>query len=169
MANIYVGFHDRKSCNRILKPPGGGTSDIFNTSLGEKVVESDNAKSTLLLSETTPIIATEENNVDCPVNGTDIKTSDGKIGTEENQPSCVNVPDNSEDPKIETLNISDENNKDEAQEKTDDKKDIAEVNSPKSESISSVIHENQHKEKVTTPEKKIGQRVPPGGYSSGLW
>lgn len=31
MAQIYVGFNDQRNSSRVLKPPGGGTSDIFGT------------------------------------------------------------------------------------------------------------------------------------------
>lgn len=163
MANIFVGFHDRKSSSRILKPPGGGTSDIFNTSATEKT----NEHSTPFVGIMPSSPPTTED-ISRPLNGTENKTPLEE--KEINLQNGDNVSDNTECPKIETLSIVDGNQSEETQEKYSEEKKEVEVNNTKTESISSIIHENQQKEvKVTTPERKVGQRVPPGGYSSGLW
>lgn len=164
MANIFVGFHDRKSSSRILKPPGGGTSDIFNTAVTEKKPEFNNLKSSdpVTITNISPTTTPTKEELPCPLNGS---------ATKEDQQNGDKNESNTETPKIETLNIIDQCQKEESQDtKVDGNQCKVEEQDVKTESISSLIHENQHKEvKVTTPEKKVYQRVPPGGYSSGLW
>lgn len=172
MANIYVGFHDRKSCNRILKPPGGGTSDIFNTSsevANEPVKVKDT--STVISPETTPSSTPIKEEPSCPLNGMDSKNVESNVQQFVQDQNSNKFSENIETPNVETLSINDENKNEEVQQKSvEEKSENIEVKKTQSESISCLIHDNNHKEiKVTTPEKKASHRVPPGGYSSGLW
>lgn len=174
MANIFVGFHDRKSSSRILKPPGGGTSDIFNTSVTEPVSPKVKSASSEVIQETTPVSTPIKEELLCPINGTDIKTVVDTVETEIYHHNGDTVADSVKIPKIEALSMIEENQKEEVQVNSGEtKNETVEVTTTKSENVSSLIHEHQHKEvketKVITPERKIGQRVPPGGYSSGLW
>lgn len=138
MANIYVGFHDTRNSSRVLKPPGGGSSDIFGTEI--KSAPSTPAK--------------------------DSVDANNPIAPEEKSDSYTEVEErpDSEELKIGNLSIDEENG-----EKDEDLSDEAKVDK-KPDTISSIIRQNDNVQSpVPEPEKKTPQRVPPGGYSSGLW
>lgn len=149
MANIYVGFHDQRNSSRVLKPPGGGSSDIFGTDAFKiKNEEVNSAPSTPAKgdvdskNQNTPEDKSDSNNVD---------------NTKEEH-------SNSDGPKIENLSINEEN-----EEKQEDASGEAK-GEKKPDTISSIIRQDDKVQSSgTESEKKTPQRVPPGGYSSGLW
>lgn len=144
MANIYVGFHDQRSCNRILKPPGGGTSNIFGTD---------------------PPPAKKEDSKSIP--GTPTKETVEETKTEEPQVEKCEAGDGNgenQEPQLENLSIADENGE---KQETEPSEKRAE---PRQDTISSIIRQNDKIESpVVETEKKSAHRVPPGGFSSGLW
>ncbi|XP_018579982.1 jupiter microtubule associated homolog 1 [Anoplophora glabripennis] len=152
MANIYVGFHDQRSSSRVLKPPGGGSSDIFGT--GPVKAKNEEIKS----APNTP----SKNDVDTKnqINPEEKSDSDSVTNNKQVEQS------NSEEIKIENLSINEENG-----EKLEDRPSETKATS-KPDTISSIIRQDDQVEvqsPVIEPEKKTPQRVPPGGYSSGLW
>lgn len=171
MANVYVGFHDRKSCSRILKPPGGGTSDIFNTSLEETSPAKTNNRS--VTSPNKEPIATE-NVTKVETNGTEHKENKELVEPtpkETQQEEKLEIQP--EEIKIDSLTISEKINEETKEEKKGDSEtDTTQENATKSttETLSSIVHRSEQSEiKTTVTEKRNKHRVPPGGYSSGLW
>ncbi|KAJ8927524.1 hypothetical protein NQ314_019999 [Rhamnusium bicolor] len=135
MANVFVGFHDQRNSSRVLKPPGGGTSDIFGT---------DAPKNTKNGIEPTPNKRNELNIATKPV-----------LESDNQSPSDENSKNGSCEENVEQERQSES--------KTQVKAGIT------TESISSIIQQRDVQIKEPEKEKKTGHRVPPGGYSSGLW
>ncbi|XP_030762759.1 uncharacterized protein LOC115887464 [Sitophilus oryzae] len=195
MANVYVGFHDQRSCNRILKPPGGGTSNIFGTDLVVPDVipnqispKRESKQSTTIQhiiqtesSSTNTTSTTEENlnssaNIEVPrQNGTNEVTI--KENGTSNPPDVTAVVTS----KVEEMKIEERSTKSLVTE-TDSSGNTKVISNDSSSegsvqlnssfkqgsSIGDILKQDdviEEKKKVKSPT----QRVPPGGYSSGLW
>lgn len=203
MANIHVGFIDQRSCNRILKPPGGGTSNIFGTEAIPDIIPQSSPRreskqagtiQNILQTETVTTVSTnggtaveqvcklessrnlstnEENNIEeaIPIVTEIVQQQNG------NSAPDVTLEVTS---KVEQLRVEERTTKTEVSE-TDSSGNTNIISSntssegsvekssscKKGSSIEDVLKQDDIIEK-----KKIkGQvhRVPPGGYSSGLW
>ncbi|XP_060532155.1 uncharacterized protein LOC132705539 [Cylas formicarius] len=176
MANVFVGFHDNRSCNRILKPPGGGTSNIFGTDRMPDVVpltlpKLDKASSVqeTLQSE---VVATTAS-----LDGT--AASDTKQqAAEEMVPDVVAATTDN----IGSLQIQESRDDSTTTKSTEidsvvTSSVVTRTVEVKSASKSSTIADVLKQEGVAVedvdlakkPKIKSPNRVPPGGYSSGLW
>lgn len=161
MTNIFVGFHDQRSCNRILKPPGGGTSDIFYSPDFIKPKKIEQVAEIIItpevkISELEPLAVVPSTN------------GDTAIKEIENPQEINNRSDTIEETKMQALSISNDNT---ITTNVEESKSVhVTVTKSKTESVSSLIQQNESV--VDSPKKaavRSPNRVPPGGYSSGLW
>lgn len=217
MANIYVGFHDQRSCNRILKPPGGGTSNIFGTDSVPDVVPQNSPRKEnkhcsgniqqILQTETVTTVTTKQEK-SSTTNGDvtmEEKTchveSNGDVSRENNfhevalvpqeealvsqevteQQNGNSTPDVIEvTSKVEQIRIEEKSSKSEVSET--DGSGNTNVISSSANSEGSVERSSSCKKGTVIQDflkdddieqkkrvKGQAQRVPPGGYSSGLW
>lgn len=212
MANIYVGFHDQRSCNRILKPPGGGTSNIFGTdstipdiipqnSPRKENKQADTIHQILQTETVTTVTRKEENNssknaVDaveqnvCKVQS----NQDGITNGENDLQEVALVPQEIVEQNVNsTTSVAVDVTSKVKQLRIEERSSATEVYETDSAGHNKVISSNTNSEgfveksssckKGSTIEdilkqddieekKKVKgqvQRVPPGGYSSGLW
>ncbi|CAH2007175.1 unnamed protein product [Acanthoscelides obtectus] len=174
--NVYVGFHDQRNSSRILKPPGGGTSDIFGTNV--KKVETA-AK----IIEETPQSPLKEI-IEMPVEHVEDTTRKAEEVTTDCHDSKNGMNGDSESTKVEDLKVEELKINEEVKEenvieeivnkkeecKVESKVEITKTSKAKVATIGSILAQDDmevqgfQKKNVKTPN-----RVPPGGYSSGLW
>lgn len=166
MAHVNIGFTDNRNSSRVLKPPGGDTSDIFGVKELQRAEEVKRMKCDAVDTVAVPVAASQNNNNN---NETEIKTIEIIEGGEEEKPEKEEVKkDSSNGEEVNNLEI-------------DKLSVVEETNSTNIEKTSEVIKQNSIKEiliethtAVTETNgngaiKRTKNRIPPGGYSSGLW
>ncbi|KAG5861710.1 hypothetical protein JTB14_036472 [Gonioctena quinquepunctata] len=152
MTNVFVGFqNDQKNCRRSLKPPGGGTSDFFNFALSE--VDSNTSKKMSTLGQEKK----EDINID-------VELKEKLILDEENEKNSIGEQ-NCEITKVNEPST-------EIVQTQEELKNHSTTMEMKTEmAVNTTTISNTHNEviKEVISEKKSCDRVPPGGYSKGLW
>ncbi|KAF0771160.1 Uncharacterized protein FWK35_00006573 [Aphis craccivora] len=184
----FVGSpcHNRQvehwKCTRVLKPPGGGSSDIFGTASCDEVnphkrgTNQKNLQSSIILGGQTPKhsngTVAANGNSDKPAKANDINV-ESQIANDNKVESKV-ANDNNVELKVANDNYV---------ESQIVKENIEKICvTPSNEDGNPVTGEGYEAPKATTtpaqhvsaqsepaPEQKKASRVPPGGYSSGLW
>nr|CAI5864775.1 unnamed protein product [Callosobruchus analis] len=180
MTNVFVGFHDQRSCSRILKPPGGGTSDIFGTNIRKTETPSKDIEETPTKAPQTPeaiekpIEPVEVTQPQTDQSATD--SHDSKNGM--NGDAQIAKP---EDLKVEELSLKEEikedkitaeivNRKEECKIETHTEESRTKLSKQKIDTIGSILQQDDIEVgSVQKKNVKSPNRVPPGGYSSGLW
>nr|CAH7766385.1 unnamed protein product [Callosobruchus chinensis] len=182
MTNVFVGFHDQRSCSRILKPPGGGTSDIFGTNIQKietpvKDIEETPAK----VVEEAPQVPEV---IEKPVEAVEVVQIEQSVTDSHDSKNGMNGDSETakpEDLKVAELSIHEEikedkitaeivNRKEECKIETHSEESRTKVSKQKIDTIGSILQQDDiqvagvQKKNVKSPN-----RVPPGGYSSGLW
>ncbi|CAG9762115.1 unnamed protein product [Ceutorhynchus assimilis] len=170
MANVYVGFHDQRNSSRVLKPPGGGTSSIFNNDFIPDVVP-----------KTTPV---KDNAKYKTSSIQDVLQTSTKTTTTSSTTTTTNNEVNESTPditcQVEQMKIVESSTKSEVTETdssgnekviaSDSKSDgSVEHSFKKGASIGDILNQDDIMEKKKVKGSPGHQRVPPGGYSSGLW
>ncbi|XP_050300481.1 uncharacterized protein LOC126739000 [Anthonomus grandis grandis] len=179
MTHVFVGFHDQRNSSRVLKPPGGGTSNIFGGDIVPDVIPHSPRKDVkhressiqeVLKTESVSTIKSEETTT----------TSNVVRQEEQKEEQTVAPPPDVISCKIEQMTI---------EKKTSSKSEVSETDSDGNKTVVASEEEHQHScvkkggatignilsQDDIVEVKKVkgasspGQRVPPGGYSSGLW
>ncbi|KAL1512932.1 hypothetical protein ABEB36_002431 [Hypothenemus hampei] len=174
MANVFVGFPEHRNSSRVLKPPGGGTSNIFGQDIIPDIIPRKETKHRGSTIQDVLRTETVTNNVtkDEEQTHTDV-LEENESGSLKNIDSIPDVAAKVSR-EIEELKIV-------------EKSSIVETDSVKNTEIlttETVIQQNANVKKGSSigdilnqddilEKKKVKgqthQRVPPGGYSSGLW
>lgn len=128
--NINIGFSETKNSSRVLKPPGGGHSDIFGIREGNEMQTPNKRK----------------NYPPTTINSCFVHEESTK-------------PNNTKNEKEEIANGNQNGTKTDVI--IDENTEPKEINENKEEK-----EKSEQKEAVAPPRRA---RVPPGGYSSGLW
>lgn len=188
MGSINIGFTDNRNSSRILKPPGGDTSDIFG------VRELKKAEDVKLKSKADAEEVKVNGNAK---NEEDVKNSEKVAQPESQKPTEAAKNEKVEEKidsieekenKIENVEIGnvEKNTNDKADTSNDEKKSenaekekMDNKNTEKSpETIKDILTEKpqtngtaatNEESKINGAVKRTKNRIPPGGYSSGLW
>ncbi|XP_018578386.1 uncharacterized protein LOC108916579 [Anoplophora glabripennis] len=128
--NINIGFSETRNSSRVLKPPGGGHTDIFGIREGNETQTPNKRKN----HPPTTIDS-------CFVHNEPIKQNNTK--NDVNEKEITNGNQNG----VKT-DVVDENTK---------PKEIKDIE----------VKENDEQKEAAAPPRRV--RVPPGGFSSGLW
>lgn len=203
MANVYVGFHDQRNSSRVLKPPGGGTSNIFGGEIIPDVIPQNSSRKEtkhrgssiqdVISTETvtTTVTTTSEEKSSSSTNGNVAVEEHINVCKLQNNDDVSEVVEPADYPdvaaevtcKVEQMKIEERSSKSEMTE-TDaagntkvifsdsNSEGSVEQNSSfkKGSSIGAILNEDEILEKKKIKgQHSPNQRVPPGGYSSGLW
>ncbi|VEN45134.1 unnamed protein product [Callosobruchus maculatus] len=181
MTNVFVGFHDQRSCSRILKPPGGGTSDIFGTNIRKTEIPAKIEETPAKVVEEAPETPSDEV-IEKPVEPVEVTPPQKEEPAPDHHDSKNGMNGDSEtakpeDLKVEELSIKEDkitaeivNRKEECKIETHSEESRTKVSKQKIDTIGSILQQDDievagvQKKTVKSPN-----RVPPGGYSSGLW
>lgn len=156
MASINVGFMENRNRSRILKPPGGGTSDIFGTAEIQQPkntsVRKECAIKQIIEQKNEEIVVEKKNSVVVEEIIDNLKINEeNENALNENKEETIEKVENGDKEIVKEEMIEDKTEK-----KTDEiVKDIKVV-------------EKKAEIPDSTPTR-FKNRVPPGGYSSGLW
>ncbi|XP_050055818.1 microtubule-associated protein Jupiter-like isoform X3 [Aphis gossypii] len=203
--NFNVGIGDiRRNTSKVLKPPGGGSSDIFGTASCDEVnphkrgTNQKNLQSSIILGGQTPKhsngTVAANGNSDKPAKANDINVESQIANDNKVESKVVNnnnielkvANDNYVESQIVKENIekicvtpsnkafnfeSASTNKTNCQRWSYKKKDGNPVTGEGYEAPKATATPAQHvsAQSEPAPEQKKASRVPPGGYSSGLW
>ncbi|XP_076267932.1 uncharacterized protein LOC143200991 isoform X2 [Rhynchophorus ferrugineus] len=161
MANVYVGFHDQRSCNRILKPPGGGSSNIFGSDAIPDVVPKPSPQRLNKQAGTIQQIIQTETVVPITKHEVDKTVSVQEVAAPAPDVTAVVT-------QIQELHVQEvKTTKCDATESTESST-LQSSATFKGSSIGDILKQDEVTEEKRTP-KSPAQRIPPGGYSSGLW
>ncbi|XP_066263032.1 microtubule-associated protein Jupiter-like [Euwallacea similis] len=198
MANVFIGFPEHRNSSRVLKPPGGETSNIFSSEIipdviPQKLKEGKNRGSSIqdiLRSETVTTssisaLSEEKISTTTTVNGSNTMTIiQESIENEVSRPGAIHsIPDVAAEVtcKVEQMKIEEKSSKMEATEMDSEGNTKIVANESNSETSveqssnvkkGSSIGEILSQESIEEKKKVKGlpsPRVPPGGFSSGLW
>lgn len=198
MANVFVGLPEHRNSSRVLKPPGGGTSNIFGTEIIPDVIpqhnrsftEEKNRGSSIQDILRTESSVTKQEQVctrsssSVVVQQTSTTTSSTNTSEASDQQVVSALPDVAAEVtcKIEELKVEERSSSIEATETDGDGNTKVLANESNSErsveqnsstkkgtSIGDILNQDGLEEKKKIKGQVAQSRVPPGGYSSGLW
>jgi len=152
--SVNIGFFNEKKTSRVLKPPGGGHSQIFGGADEEKP-RSYKPKQTSSIGE-------------CFMNNDDVKQPEnGHNGQQKEE--IVEKPVNGL--KTEQNNENGEKTDTNTEKEVEVEKEVIEEKMPEESKPEEIIKEEEVKEEVKKDVVQTPQRVrvPPGGFSSGFW
>lgn len=193
MANVFVGLPEHRNSSRVLKPPGGGTSNIFGTEIIPDVIPQHNRsfkEEKNRGSSIQDILRTEssvkQEQVCTRSSSMVVQTSTTSSSTNTSDQQTVTLPDVAAEVtcKIEELKVEERSSSIEATETDGEGNTKVLANESNSErsveqnsstkkgtSIGDILNQDglEEKKKIKGQAAQSPQRVPPGGYSSGLW
>jgi len=149
-----VGLSEARSSSRVLRPPGGGHSDIFGISeepqqQAKRIMKQSNASSIIFddISEKKQVVTSAK---------TEVKNAEPEEPKKDSSVEAVVNNDEPDEPKKDAPVKAEVKNIDSEVEilNGNDVKNGEQIEEPK-------------KEAASAPQQR--KRVPPGGYSSGLW
>lgn len=141
--SFTIGLNERKNSSRVLKPPGGGHSDIFGIN--------DNSE---MLTPSKKMMGPPTTINSCFVHEEINAKSKDKIDYVNNGSDAKNEKNGIENHGSDTENGSDEN---------------GHATSTPDENTLPTTEEIKEVKELPTPEPPKRVRVPPGGFSSALW
>lgn len=193
MANVFIGLPEHRNSSRVLKPPGGGTSNIFGTEIIPDVIpqhnrsfkEEKNRGSSIQDILRTESSVTKQEQV-CTRSSSVVvqQTSTTTSSTDTADQEVAALPDVAAEVtcKIEELKVEERSSSIEATETDGDGNTKVLANESNSErsveqnsstkkgaSIGDILNQEGLEEKKKIKGQVSQSRVPPGGYSSGLW
>lgn len=162
--NVNVGFIDDRNSSRVLKPPGGGTSDIFGTRYEKPAPQKVTSAEAQVENKVEEVSKENGKSVDDTVkNNENNKEANGDVANEEVKSNGTKIEEiKTEEVTVEETTV--------AEQKIEELKIEDSKSEEKSEqSVGKSVYNNIIQEPDNTPKKPSGKRVPPGGFSSGLW
>ncbi|KAL3289126.1 hypothetical protein HHI36_003565 [Cryptolaemus montrouzieri] len=160
MSFITVGYSDKLNGRKPIKPPGGGMSEIFsnlqeqpknNNKIEEKTTVITNNSSSNANGDTETKICQKVESLKVEENSNEVKTTVESKKTEVKQTTQTNNYEASVNGNTQILK--------------DEKIKTETIVTSSVKPVNNIIHSDE--KDSATPQRRT--RVPPGGYSSGLW
>lgn len=141
--NFQIGLPDSKSSSRVLRPPGGGHTDIFG-------VHGDN------IDVKTPLKQNKHGQSSIGSLFQDDSKPNGTTDVKDQKESKI-VPE--ENTNLESATVTDENT-------IPDSESVTDENTKPAPEPEKKLDDEVDMKKVATPMRR---RVPPGGFCTALW